>query len=277
MKRLALVAALIASVNFADAQYYYKDIVVTRQISGTYKLLRDNKVRGIQGTPFEGNRPVTEGILLQQTLYPQQNMLITHTKAANTTESWLKSYYSQSGLLVRTIDSAQDLVNRSNYTYDDGGKLLVISSTLTPRNNPAETEVHQWTYTATGKPAQMLKIKNGSDTTFVNYTADEQGNAGEEHVTRKKNNLGTTYYYYNGGGQLTDIARYNKRVDKVLPDYIFEYNDQGLVGQMIVVPEGTSDYQIWRYLYNDKGLKEKEICFNKQKQMVGRVEYAYQF
>ena len=44
---------------------------------------------------------------------------------------------------------------------------------------------------------------------------------------------------------------------------------------MLVVPEGTDDYQKWIYEYNDAGLKIKETCLNKRKQILGRVEYVY--
>jgi hypothetical protein len=44
---------------------------------------------------------------------------------------------------------------------------------------------------------------------------------------------------------------------------------------MLVVPEGTDEYQRWLYEYNAAGLKTKETCYNKRKQMLGRVEYAY--
>ena len=37
----------------------------------------------------------------------------------------------------------------------------------------------------------------------------------------------------------------------------------------------TDEYQRWVYQYNDAGLKTKETAFNKRKQMLGRIEYAY--
>ena len=123
----------------------------------------------------------------------------------------------------------------------------------------------------------MIKIKDGSDTTFVNFTSDEQGNAAEENAVRKNGNLGTTYYYYDTRHRLTDVARFNKRANRILPDYMFEYNDAAQVAQMIVVPEGSADYQIWKYIYNQQGLKEKDVCYSKQKQMVANIEYTYSF
>jgi YD repeat-containing protein len=56
---------------------------------------------------------------------------------------------------------------------------------------------------------------------------------------------------------------------------VFDYNDKGLINSMLVVPEGSSDYQRWQYTYNDAGLKIKETCMNKRKQIVGRIEYVY--
>ena len=44
---------------------------------------------------------------------------------------------------------------------------------------------------------------------------------------------------------------------------------------MIMVPEGTDDYQKWVYEYNANGLKIKETAFNKRRQILGRVEYQY--
>lgn len=276
MKNVWFILCLLTGFETVHAQYYYRDVVVTAQISRNYQLLRENKVNRIQVTPFQGSIPVTEGVQLEQMLVPGQNMLITHSKAANAPESWLKSYYNNQGLLIRSTDSTEELITRTIYDYDAQQRVTRISSTMTPANNPVETEVHIWSYNPSGTPASMIKVKNGSDTSYVKYEADEQGNAGEEHVTRKGNKIATTFYYYNAAKQLTDVARYNRRADKVLPDYMFEYTESGQVSQMIVVPEGTADYQIWRYIYNAQGLKEKEICYNKQKQLVGKVEYAYQ-
>ncbi len=44
---------------------------------------------------------------------------------------------------------------------------------------------------------------------------------------------------------------------------------------MLVVPEGTDNYQKWHYTYNEAGLKTKEACYNKRKQLLGRIEYEY--
>jgi len=260
----------------ANAQYLYKDIIVTGQINANYRVLRDNRVTHVTLSPSALD-PTQNNVTLQQTIYPSQQLMVTYTKVPNAPESWLKSYFSATGLLVKTVDSSADVVTTSLYDYDDANRIKTISSNSVPVNDPAERETHSWNYNSNGQPVQMIKIKDGIDTTFVSFTSDEQGNAAEETAIRKKSKLRTTYYYYDAQHQLTDVARFNERANRVLPDYMFEYNDAAQVTQMIVVPEGSADYQIWKYTYNQQGLKTKDDCYSKRKEMVASIAYNYSF
>ena len=58
---------------------------------------------------------------------------------------------------------------------------------------------------------------------------------------------------------------------------MFEYSPANQVIQRITVPANSSEYTIWRYQYDSKGLKTKEAIYNKQKQLTGKVEYQYSF
>jgi hypothetical protein len=124
----------------------------------------------------------------------------------------------------------------------------------------------------------MLKILNNNDTTEVRFTLGERGNVVEElpfikHVSGEK-----TYYYYDDKNRLTDIVRYNAKARRLLPDYMFEYTDKNRVSQKITTLSMMDlGYLIWRYVYDDKGLKTKEASFNKDKVMTGKIEYSYQF
>lgn len=278
IKYVSPLVILLAGAFAGQGQYYYKDIVVTGQISSNYRVLKAGKVSTVAVLPSEsGGGDGREGVNIDQTLFAQQNLLVTHTKTPDATESWLKSYYNDKGSLVKTTDSSVNVMTVSKYQYNDAGQLTSITSTAVSKDNPAETEVHIWTYNANGKPTRMLKVKDNYDTTFVSFEPDEQGNAAAEKVVRKKGNLGTTYYYYDAKGQLTDVARYNKKADRILPNYIFEYNETGQVTQMIIVPEGSSDYQTWKYLYDQQGLKQQDLCYSKQKELLGKIIYQYQF
>lgn len=276
LRLCACLLAVCALTVRAGAQYYYKDIVVTGQINANYQALRNNKVNTVVLTPSSLD-PAQNTVVLKQTVYPSQQLVVTYTKVPDAPESWLKSYYNAAGFLIKTTDSSADVVTTSVYEYDKAGRPARISSNSVPVNDPAEKEVHSWRYNSNGQPVEMIKIKDNTDTTLVSFTADEQGNPGEEKATRKKNSLGTTYYYFDAQHRLTDVAKFNAKANRILPEYMFEYNDARQVTQMIVVPEGSADYQTWKYIYNAQGLREKDVCYNKQKQMVAGIEYVYTF
>ena len=273
----AILLAICSMANTSRAQYYYKDIVVTAQINANYTLLKNNKVSHVILNPSAmepGQNPVT----LQQTINPSQNLLVTYTKVPDATESWLKSYYNTNGLLIKTVDSSADAVTTTLYEYGMQGHITRISSNAVPVNDPAEKEEHLWKYDNVWYPVQMLKIKNNNDTTVVSFVLDEQGNTGEEKAIHKKSSLGSVYYYYDAQKRLTDVARFNQRANRILPEYMFEYRGDAVqLSQSIIVPEGSADYQTWKYEYNAKGLKEKDDCYNKKKQLVASVTYDYKY
>jgi YD repeat-containing protein len=269
--------AFFVVFSATQAQYYYKDIVSTGQINKTYQLLKANKVSQISFGTFIQNQPVQDGIQLEQTINAALNRVITYTNTTAAGESWLISYYSDKGMLCKSTDSTKETTTNTLYSYDAQGRLVQINSNATASDNSIVTEVHSWMYKNKEQPEKMIKIKNNTDTTFVNFTTDENGNTGEEKATRNGYSLGITYYYYDTENRLTDVARYHKKADRILPDYMFEYNSKNQLTQMIVVPDGSSDYQTWRYTYNEKGLKQQEACYNKQGQLAGKVEYLYKF
>jgi hypothetical protein len=276
--KIVSVASALFIVSFdATAQYYYKDIITTQQIGGTYQQYKLNAVSRVNVSAFDRNIPVNDAVVIQQTVNTRQNSIITYTKVPDADENWLKSYYNEKGQLVKTTDSTEEIVAHTLYQYNDKGLLSTISNRSVPKNNPALTEFHQWVYNSANQPEKMIKIKNATDTTVISFTTDEKGNIGEEKALRKGVLVEKIYYYYDDKNRLTDIARYNKRADKILPDYVFEYNEQGQVTTTILFPEGMpGNYQTWRYIYGADGLKRKEQCYNKQKELVGRVEYNYQ-
>ena len=261
-----------------QGQYLYKDLVVTRQNNARWKVFTENKVRSVTLKSLEADGQPTEGFVGEQELTGDYTQMVTHTKTAGSTDSWNISSYLN-GRMVRNLDTSDTYQSETKYEYDGEGHILSITNTSIETDNQVKAEErHVWSYETAhpGKPAGMLKIKNGTDTTYISFVSDEKGNIVEEHSKRLGTDLPTIYYYYDDGNRMTDIVRYSPRANRLLPLMIFEY-DEGRVRSMLVVPEeGNPFYQKWYYTYDDeKGLKTKDQCFNKQKELLGTVEYEY--
>jgi YD repeat-containing protein len=267
---------LILLTELCSAQYYYKDLIVTAQTAGQWQRYKDNKVKAVSLGSFEANGQPSEGFQGQQEM-GDLSRITTHTRATGTPESWIFASYSPGGWPTRIVDSSDTYRSVSEYHYDAQGRLTAIANTSTETDNHLKDEErHIWQYDTKGRPTGMLKIKGGSDTTFIRLVQDEKGNVTEEHATRNHSDLPTVYYYYDTAGHLTDIVRYNLKARRLLPDYLFEYEGDKMA-TMLVVPAGSSDYQKWYYEYNENGLKSKESCYNKQKELMGRIEYTYKY
>ncbi len=256
----------------AQSQYYYNDIVAVQQAAKQYTSLVSAHVKRVSATSYEGNQPV-DNFKLEQTISPDaRTITITSSDPASGDLLTINSY--SNGRLVQTKDSSANVSSVATYNYDSEGKISILATTSDDAfMNSHSTEIHLWTYKG-NEPQKMLRIKDKTDTTVVTFTYDG-GNVAQENWLRKGHVAETYYYYYNTQNQLTDIVRFNIRVRKMLPDFLYEYDEQGRVSQMIQVPNGSTDYMVWKYTYDSNGLKEKELLFNKQRQLVGRVEYKY--
>ncbi len=260
----------------AIGQFYYKDLVTTQQINETFRAYKANKVGKVTLTSFQGEVPVTEGFVCEQSVNLAGNEVMTYTKTADAGESYFTAFYTPQGLLSKTIDSTEETVSTSVYAYDASNRIVKLShESHATDNHSRTTESHLWQYSSAGKPQKMIRVKNESDTTIVNLKTDDNGNVTEEEGIHKGTSQGKTYYYYDAKNRLTDVVRYNVKARRLLPDYMFEYEDSGELSTMTLVPEGSNDYQKWYYKYDDNGLKAVEFCYNKKKELQGKVEYKY--
>ena len=153
--------------------------------------------------------------------------------------------------------------------------MRVTSTTTDTSKTLNETESHLWEY-RNNQVHRMLRIKNSRDTMFVSFKLDENGNVVEEQATRLGKQSDPVYYYYDASNRLTDIVRFNNKAKRLLPEYMFEYAPGNQVIQKITVPANGSDYLIWRYLYDARGLKVKEAIYDKYKTLTGKIEYKYE-
>ncbi len=271
---LSFICAILLTNGYS--QYYFNDMVSTQLSNDQYKLLRTNKIRKIKATSFEADNSVTEGFALEEEISMDGKKIILSTALSGGKSSVTTRTYELSKL-KRTVSGSNGIENKTEYSYTDKGQIQKILFTTTDTAmKSVSTEAHEWNYNDAGQPVFMLKIKNRTDTTLVELIKDEQGLVIEEHWKKKNRNLETYYYYYDQKNQLTDIVRYNARLKKLLPDYQYEYDANGKISQMTQVSMSSSSYIIWKYSYNEKGLKQKETGFDKEKKLAGRIEYTYE-
>ena len=121
----------------------------------------------------------------------------------------------------------------------------------------------------------MIRIKDNADSTIVHFKKDEHQNITEELWLKKGRMIEHYYYYYNDKNQLTDIVRYNIEAQQMLPDFLFEYDENGMLSSLTQVPQGSSDYVVWKYIYDERGLKSKDVLFDKHQELLGTVTYTY--
>ncbi|MES2371117.1 MAG: hypothetical protein V4557_00965 [Bacteroidota bacterium] len=257
-------------------QYYFNDMVSTQASNDQYKLLRTNKIRKIKATSYEVDNTPTEGFSLEEEISMDGKRIILSTSTSSGRSSVTNRFYELSKL-KRTQSIYNGIDSKTEYTYNEKGLIqkIILTTTDTAMKSTL-TEVHEWTYNEAGQPQSMLKIKNRTDTTVIELIKDEQGLIAEERWKRKNRVVETYYYYYDANKQLTDIVRYNTRLKKLLPDFQYEYDAKGRVNKMTQLSMSTNSYFIWQYVYNEKGLKEKEVGFDKDRRMVGRIEYTYE-
>lgn len=261
------------------AQYYYKDILGSAATNSQLNVYMANKVRAVSLKSFDADGTVSTGFLVEQVVDRDNKVLKTTTRSGVTEESVLSTWFDEKARVIRTTDTSGTAINTALYSYDEKGRIRSISNFSGDTSRKGnEAEEHQWSYNPDGQPAQMLRIINAIDTTLIKFTTDENGNVAQETIYKKGKAGDPVYYYYNEKKQLTDIVRYNYKLKKLLPDYMFEYSDAGQVIQKITVPSNkAADYLIWRYQFDARGLKVKEALFNKDKQLTGRIEYNYRF
>lgn len=270
-------ALLLASSFTSFSQYYYKDIISNKETEKTIQAYKTNNVTKVVLNSFDADGTRSDDFFVQQSFNPAAAVLVTITRSGVTNASVLSSYINSNGQVLKTTDSTANMLSHTTYTYNNSGMLTTVTMLSTDSANTLnETEEHLWQYT-NNNITRMLRIKNKKDTTIVNFKLDDNGNVIEEQSTRNGKITDAIYYYYDAKNRLTDIVRFNNKAKRLLPEYMFEYSPENQVIQRITVPANNSDYLIWRFLYNDKGLKVKEAVYDKHKQLSGTIQYQYSF
>ena len=117
---------ILFMTNGAIAQYYYKDILLTRQTNQVWKTFKENKISSVQLISYESNGSPTEGFDCRQTIAADFSTINTYTHSSSSSVSDLFAYYDTKGL-IKTVDTSDTYQSTSDYEYDADGKVLSIT------------------------------------------------------------------------------------------------------------------------------------------------------
>lgn len=261
--------------NKSTAQYYYKDIVSNKELLSDMSQYREQKIRSVKVKSFEEDGSPSEGFFCEKKISRDSRTVETMNRSYVSAPSMLTSYFDKKGLLEKTTDSSDITSRSSSYRYNDGGQLISVLSSIRSSDDDFTNEIreeHIYQYNEKGILKQMIKVKNNTDSTLFEFSTDEKSNITIEKDTKSGAKY---YYYYDTKNRLTDVAHSNDFQHRITPDYSFEYNGLGLMTQMTNTEEGAQSYYfIWKYFY-DNGLRIREKCYNKEKRLMGTIEYEY--
>ena len=283
MKNILLVSSLLVTGSL-HAQYFYNDIIGTRETNRQMQTYIANKVNTVAATGYD-QRGIKATDYSEYHEVKENGRALKASSIINLNKAIIYSRFDDQGRVVSMTDSSSELQSVTNYRYDAAGRLIHVENVIRDSANDfKQSEIHEWQYNAAGKPERMWRIIKTSttaaaDSIEVRFTTDEDGNTGEERTYRRGVETGYLYYYYDDKNRLSDIVRYNTKLKKLLPDLMFEYDDNDRVIQKITAISNLTmgGYLIWRYIFDEKGLKSKEALFNKDKQLTGKIDYAYTF
>jgi hypothetical protein len=274
LKQFIACITITAMALTSNAQYYYKDIISNKQLVAEMALLKEQKVHTISLKSFEDDGSPSEGFFCEKKINKKYTTVETFSRSYITASSVFTSFFDDKGLLLQTIDSSDIASSTSAYSYTPEG---LIKNIVTENHssdddfNTAIREEHLYQYNEAGVPVKMIRIKNYTDSTVILFSADENNNVA---IEKNAKNGDTYYYYYDNKKRITDVVRLNPYNKKMLPDYMFEYNNAGLITQMTTTEEGSSYYFTWKYTY-ENGLRVTEKCYSKERRLMGSITYEY--
>ena len=122
----------------------------------------------------------------------------------------------------------------------------------------------------------MIKKTSGMDSVTIEFQTDSAGLVLEETWIKKDKKIETYYFYYNSENRISDIVRYNTTAQKLLPDFVFEYNENGQLIKMIQIGLNGRNITHWDYSYFPNGLREMEIAKDRNKNLIISTQYQFE-
>ena len=275
--KIKQVSLLILSICFGTeiyAQFLYRDLISVGQANEEMATYKKAGIKNIKIKSLEPNGEESEGFFCEKKISKDFKKTSLYTRTGNEGKSLMESFFNKEGLLIKTYDSSEIVVSRNEFFYDNNNRL---SSTLSySKSNDDDfvneiTEAHVYRYNEDGIPVSMLRIKNQTDTIIILFSPDENNNVGIEKETK---NGSKYYYYYDENKRLTDIGHTNEFKQRLVADYVFEYNEEGKISSMTTTEDGNDNFTVWKYDYENH-LKVKERIFDRNGMLMGKIIYEY--
>lgn len=272
--RIFFLFLLITCYSFVNGQFYYSDLMGLQQTQKNYEILRKNRIKEISGTGT-----AAEGAVKIQTLIevPTDGKRIVKSISENNRTKELVKQYFEMGRLKKIIIHNPGVKTAIEYQYNGKGLLSYLASTVKDSSSGSSiTETHHWEYNNNGSPKKMIKKTTGMDSLSVEFLTDSIGLVLEEGWFKKDKKIETFYYYYLPENRLSDIVKFNTKAQKLLPDFVFEYDQKGQLTKMIQVGNNGRNITYWDYSYFSNGLRETEIARDRNKNLIISTQYQFE-
>lgn len=273
MKTLIILFFTVAITFSVSGQYYYNDIISNQKLNSEYAALKLAGFNKVVLESFEQDDSPSDGFFCEKKFNTDFSESVMISRSLMTDESSLQAFYKD-GKIFKSVTQTPFTTNTMTYTYH-GDKLSSVGiETFDDRDSTVQKEERVFLYDSAGLLTELNRLKNGVQISSVRFEYDEAGNVIEE-IPVNGNADRKYYYYYDDQNRLTDVVHFNELAQKLLPDYMFVYDEKGLAVQMISVDENARDYNIWRYSYTNRGLPEIQKCFSKDKKLLGTIQFEY--
>lgn len=281
-KGIYLVLLCMCIYGIAQAQYYYQDIINTENMTREHRQYQENKIGHIRIKSYNDNNDLNKDFHCVKDFSDDFKRVITRTGSFETGNSVVYSDFDSQGRIAHSIDSTANSVNETYYYYDKKrteqiDSLRFISYSIQNSDTFRYNESHIYEYDSTGKPLKMIRLKNDRPFSVVTFITDSEGRVIKESEKGRYDTVPAVYYKYNASGQPTDIFHFNSDKQRMVPDFLFDYDRQNRLTDKTTVTMNRNSYLVWKFFYGDKGLLDRESCYGPKSALLGTMKFEYTF
>jgi hypothetical protein len=253
--------------------------LINKEVNAKNEAYKKNGIRFVKIKSYDFEDYEIDNFLCEQEVENYGKHVITTTGSPFIGETHLHSYYTANHKITRSVDSNPNIVIQNNYTYQNNDLVKISVKSYSPdAKQESVTEQHIWQYDSSGLPAKMYLVKNERDTTTILIKSDKATKTVTEEVWYVKGTeIDRYYYYYDDKNRLSDVVHFHKYKKKLLPEYIFEYDENGQMKRKTQYYPNTNQVMYWFYKYNDRGLVSEEYAYQKGNLFTGKLKYEYKY